>query len=240
MIIVGHRGARNEAPENTIESFRHAYEHGCDHFELDVQLSRDHQLVVFHDTSLKRTTGKRGKLSDYDLDELTKLDARQNTPGWPQACLIPSLEQLLDALPDVKHWQFEVKTDSRLRLKIVAQKLIQLIKARKLDGRATLTSSNRWFLKTARAQCAKVSLGVVAESRFWEPVTAAMKLECEYLCLSDRLATPKRISDAHAKGLKVSVWTINAPERMTELAELGIFSIITDVPSMALAHPGTR
>lgn len=240
MIVVGHRGAKNEAPENTISSFEHAYRHGCEHFELDVQLTADHQLVVFHDHSLKRTTGKRGKLGEYDLAELIQLDARQNTPGWPQPCPIPSLEQLINALPEVKHWQFEVKTDSRFRLNIVALKLLQLIKQHRLHEKVTLTSSNRWFLKNARGHCPRVSLGLVAESRLWDPVKAAVNLDCEYLCLSNRLVTQKRITRAHTEGLKVSVWTINSMERMSALAAMGIYSIITDVPSMAIAHPGTQ
>lgn len=106
MIIVGHRGARKEAPENTVAGFVHAVRNGCRYFELDIQLSKDHELVVFHDTSLKRTTGQRGKLGSHEFESLRCLDARLNTPYWPSPCPIPNLRQVIDSAPQAKHWQF--------------------------------------------------------------------------------------------------------------------------------------
>ena len=234
MIIVGHRGARNEAPENTLESFVHAYQHGCRHFELDVQLSQDKQLIVFHDTTLKRTTGHRGRMTDFTAQELSNFDARLNTPGWPRPCPIPSLKTVVDALPDVSHWQFEVKTDSRLRLSIIAEQLIHFISARKLEERATITSSNRWILKQVKKRSIRSSTGLVAESRLYDPVKSATALGCDYLCLSDKLVSAKRVHDARKKGLHCSVWTVNDLKRMNELRQLGVDSVITDVPSKAL------
>lgn len=74
--IIGHRGARNEAPENTIASFQVAQRNGCDAFELDVRLSRDFQLMVFHDKTLGRTTEHAGRLDDFKAAYLNQLDAR--------------------------------------------------------------------------------------------------------------------------------------------------------------------
>jgi glycerophosphoryl diester phosphodiesterase len=234
MIIVGHRGARNEAPENTLESFEHAYTNGCRHFELDVQLSKDQQLIVFHDTTLKRTTGLRGRPVNFSAQQLAKMDARTNTPGWPTPCGIPTLSTLVTALPDVSHWQFEVKSDRRFRLRIVAEKLIAFIKDFNLEGRATITSSNRWFLKEVKRNSTETSIGLVAESRFYDPVKAAVSLGCDYLCLSNALVTSKRIVNAKQQGLICSVWTVNDTLRMAELKSLDVDSVITDVPSLAL------
>ena len=119
MIIVGHRGARNEAPENTVEGFVHSQKHGFLHFELDIQLSADHERMVFHDSSLKRTTGYRGKLANFPCHALQTLDASKNTLDWNTPCFIPNLQSVVNAVPHTLHWRFEVKTDSRHRLNIL-------------------------------------------------------------------------------------------------------------------------
>lgn len=80
-LIYGHRGAKGEAPENTLNSFRQCLSHGIMRCELDLHLSADNQLMVIHDPTLKRTTGKRGKVVEHPAEDLVKLDARQ---GWTQ------------------------------------------------------------------------------------------------------------------------------------------------------------
>ncbi len=237
MIIVGHRGARNEAPENTVAGFVHAQQHGCEYFELDVQLSSDHQLMVFHDTSLKRTTGYRKKMTSCESGFLKQLDARLNTPGWPEPAPVPTLQEVLDSAPHVKHWQFEVKPDSRTRLIIIANRLNQLIQERGLEQCATITSSSRWLLSYLKSSVnSKVSTGLVAEWPLPEPVATASDLGCDYLCVHHSLATPDLIARAHEKAMHVSVWTVNDLQHMHELEDAGVDSIITDIPSRALAH----
>lgn len=235
MIIVGHRGARQEAPENTVNGFIHAQQHGCQHFELDIQLSKDHELMVFHDDTLLRTTGFRGKLSRYNQYDLSNMDARCNTPGFAVPCYIPTLQEVVDCAPHTQHWQFEVKSDSRQRLSIVVRKLINFISHNKLNDRVTVTSSNRWFLARMR-EASQLSLGYVAEWPLPRPVMTAQKLGCHYLCINQSLVEveAETVTNAKALGMHVSVWTVNDKERMRQLEQLGVDSIITDLPSSAL------
>lgn len=235
MIIVGHRGARNEAPENTLEGFVHAYRNGCRHFELDIQLSQDQELMVFHDKTLARSCDHPGKLGDFYCDYLTRLDARYNTPGWPGPCSIPTLNSLLEALPQVAHWQFEVKSDTRAKMRIIAYKLDKLIHERNLSQVVTITSADRYLLAHLNANYPQLSTGYVAESYFINPVSTAQKLGCDYLCMSDRLVGHQRVENAKALGMHVSIWTVNDVARMRTLKSLGVDSVITDIPSHALA-----
>ena len=64
-VIYGHRGAKGEAPENTLASFQRCLEHGVKRCELDLHLSSDGELMVIHDPTLKHTTGRRGKVSQH-------------------------------------------------------------------------------------------------------------------------------------------------------------------------------
>lgn len=84
MIVYGHRGAKGEAPENTLPGFRHAYRQGVRHFELDLVLSKDGKPVLVHDLTTDRTTGHKGSVGQYSAAELSQMDARRNTSPWPE------------------------------------------------------------------------------------------------------------------------------------------------------------
>ncbi|KXS52255.1 MAG: glycerophosphoryl diester phosphodiesterase, partial [Marinobacter sp. T13-3] len=100
MIVYGHRGAKGEAPENTLPAFNHAYRQGIRHFELDLVLSKDGIPVLVHDLTVDRTTSHKGNVGNYNVAELAAMDARRNVTGWPTRTGIPTLEQLLDQFAD--------------------------------------------------------------------------------------------------------------------------------------------
>jgi len=234
--IIGHRGARNEAPENTKEGFIHAQKNGCVHFELDIQLSSDHELVVYHDTSLKRTSGIKGHISTTTFEVLQKIDARLNTPSWDTPCFIPSLQSVVDATPDTLSWQFEVKKDTNSRMAILLKKLEQFMEQNKLFEKVTVTSSHKEFLAQFKRKNPAIKTGYVAEYAHNKPVKSALKLECSLLILKENLASSHRIKDATTHGLEVSCWTVNELQRMEQLYELNVASIITDIPTQAIKH----
>jgi len=234
--IVGHRGARNEAPENTKEGFIHAQKNGCVHFELDIQLSSDHKLVVYHDSSLKRTSGIKGHISTTPFDELQKTDARLNTPGWETPCFIPSLQSVIDATPDILSWQFEVKKDTNPRMAILLERLEQFMKDNGLFEKSTITSSHKEFLAQFKRKNPAIKTGYVAQYAHNKPVKSALKLECSLLILKENLATGHRIKDAITHDLEVSCWTVNELQRMDQLHALDVASIITDIPTQAIKH----
>ena len=140
-LIYGHRGARAEAPENTLPSFRKALEAGVTRVELDLHLSADQQLVVIHDPTLKRTTGLRGKVAQHTAAELSRIDARFGLPGWKTPCAIPTLAQLLQQCPEIEHYQLEVKSGSERQSRIV------------LDAIATLTHAVVASVQKALSHC---------------------------------------------------------------------------------------
>ena len=113
-LIYGHRGAKGEAPENTLASFEQCLKHGVRRCELDLHLSKDGELMVIHDPTLKRTTDRRGKVIEHTAADLVTYDARKGGPGWLQPCPIPRLEELFEKC-DFEHWQLEVKSASRTR-----------------------------------------------------------------------------------------------------------------------------
>ncbi|TBW48615.1 glycerophosphodiester phosphodiesterase [Marinobacter halodurans] len=236
MIIYGHRGAKGEAPENTLPGFRHAYGNGIRHFELDVLLSANGEPVVIHDTTTDRTTGVSGRVGEMTAEALSQLDARRNTAPWPSHCGIPRLQDVLDTCPDFRHMQFEVKTDQRHRMNILCNRLAELIQKNHWYDRAALTSSDTWFLREAKRRDRSIRTGLVFDKRFPNPVRSATRLGCNYLCLSARLCSEAVVASAHKAGLHVSVWTVNRIHDMLELEKMGVDSIITDYPTSSLMY----
>ena len=235
--IIGHRGARNEAPENTLPSFILAQRHGCVAFELDVRLSRDFQLMVFHDQTLGRTTEYLGNLCDYTADFLNTIDARGKLL-WPSPCYIPSLEQVFNAAPATIDWQLEVKPTSHLKMRILAQKLNEFIAKHQTElVRITITSSSKWFLKEVKKLNPTIKTGLVSEYLGEPSIRLCKELGCDLLALNDQLCGLSTLAAAKKHGLEVSVWTVNDLNRMEELSTMGVDSIITDIPTKALSLP---
>lgn len=236
MIVYGHRGAKGEAPENTLASFRHAYRHGIRHFELDLILSGDGVPVIFHDLTLDRTTGRDGKVADVTAAELAKLDARRNTAPWPRPVGVPSLVDFMDAFHDLEHVQLEVKTDSRHRLNILCNRVTELIQRNKLADRVAITSSDTWFLQETKRRDRTIRTGLVADRRFPNPVKQALRLQCDYLCVNWKICSSAMVEAAHQRDLHVSTWTVNRIHDMLELEKRGVDSIITDYPTSTLTY----
>ncbi|WP_097461056.1 glycerophosphodiester phosphodiesterase [Mangrovitalea sediminis] len=231
MIIYGHRGAKGEAPENTLAGFVHAYRHGIRCFEMDLQLSKDGEPVVIHDLTVDRTTRQSGKVSAYTTKQLAVMDARHDTAPWPNQTGIPRLADMLEACPDFHHLQLEVKADGRQRLNVLCNRLVELIQRHHWFERVTITSSDTWFLQEVKRRDRHISIGLVAEKRFPNAVTLASRLNCDYLCLSWKLCTAPLVSAARTRGMHVSVWTVNRIHDMLQLEEKGVDSIITDFPT---------
>ncbi len=238
-LIYGHRGARGEAPENTLASFEACLKAGVSRCELDLQLSKDGQLMVIHDASLKRTTGLRGKVSQHTAKQLMNMDARHNTVPWPSICPIPTLEQLFSQC-NFSHWQLEVKSTSSRRAAHTIQAIAQLSARHAVQDKIIITSSSRTVLRAAQRLAPHLARGLVAEYAWLNPIKAAQRYQCEMLVLSWTLCTQQRLEKAQQTGLHVSVWTVNEPALMRRLAAYGADSLITDFPGLAIASLGNH
>ena len=232
MRIIGHRGAKGEVPENTLASFQFASSKGIYDFELDIQLSKDNQLVVIHDTSINRTTGITGKVSDFTLAELTQMDASKDVPPWPTPCYIPSLDDVISTCHNANSFQLEVKTDAKVRLKQVCELLTALVKEKALNDKATITSSDTLVLQLVKQLNPDISTGYIAQRRIPDPVKTAEGLKCKLLVLHHNLASPALISTCKKKQIEVSCWTVNRLPEIDRLRQLGVESVITDYPTL--------
>jgi len=94
IVVIAHRGAHREAPENTLASLEKAIEIGCDYVELDVRRTKDGALVIMHDATLNRMTNGKGKIEDMTLEEIRKLEIKNRNGKWP-GLKVPTFDEML-------------------------------------------------------------------------------------------------------------------------------------------------
>jgi|SRR5699024_9105564 len=235
--IIGHRGARGESPENTMASFHYAAAVGVAGIELDVRMSQNEVLVVFHDKKLYRTTKQRGYVHSSESLHLQRLDASKDGPIWHETTPIPTLEEVLLSLPEHLHFQLEVKGFMPPPyLLALSTRLGELINRLGVSGRVVVTCEDSNFLRLFHAQHSHILLGYVCQYRYRRPIGNALRHHCQWLMANHRLVNPRLMRLARANGLRVSCWTVNDMDEARRLANLGVDSIITDYPTSLLAY----
>lgn len=240
MHIIGHRGARGEAPENTLAGFQLAIDAGVHGIELDVRLSADGQLIVLHDSKVDRTTWHRGPARNFTMAELGLLDARRNTPGWHITTGVPSLEEVVAMAPPDMAFQFEVKPDRGQIMHRLAHNLVQFIQRAGLAERVVVTSQHSGFLRMVAGMDASLRRGYVGHYRYQQPLRRSRALGCQWLIAHYNLVNRRLVEKARRRDIKLSVWTVNDLQEAERLHALGVNSVITDFPTSFLAHFQSR
>lgn len=234
--IWAHRGARTDAPENTIEAFAKAIADGADGVELDVQLSRDGHPVVIHDETLQRTTDGTGLVKDHTLAELKALDASGGRAGFA-GVHIPQLGEVLELVAGSNlKLNIELK-NSEVEYLGLEQIVLDAVAAAQLTDRVVLSS----FSRPSVARLVKltgIEVGLLFEINqlLLAPWQTAVALGARALHPPRRRTTAHLVKRSHAVGLNVRVWTANEPQRITRLIDLGVEGIFTDVPAFAVAQ----
>ncbi|GAC1372449.1 MAG: glycerophosphodiester phosphodiesterase [Aquirhabdus sp.] len=249
MKLIGHRGARGEAPENTLGGFQHIIDLGLKAVEFDVRLLADGNLAVLHDASLQRTAGKPDLLSNLNENELSHFDNRQGWADWPQPEPIPTLQQTLNLLINFEHIEVEVKAveDQNAVLKIVDQLIIELNTWSNVKA-VTVTSFDIRILAALQQRRNdgkhQLKTGLLLEPSTLSdalpygktPAQQAIALGCSRIGLSDKLTTEASVLAIRNEDLSISIWTVNVPERAKELEKWQVDGLITDQPTLMLNH----
>lgn len=231
--VWAHRGASAYAPENTLEAFRLAAGMGADGVELDVQLSRDGELVVAHDETIDRVSDGTGYIKDYTLEELKAFTFNRTCPEFKEA-RIPTLREVYTLLkPSGLTVNVELKTGIILYPQI-EEKVLKLTAEMGMEDRVIYSSFCHYSLVRLKELAPEVKTGLLY-SDGWIDVAAYGKHRVGVDALHPALyhmQDPELISSAREQGLAVHVWTVNEAGYMEQLARLGIDAIITNKPDL--------
>ncbi len=239
-LLIAHRGGAGLAPENTLEAFTNAVERwGADILEMDVQSTRDGEIVVIHDATVDRTTEGAGAVGEMTWAELRELDAGHRfldpagQPGYrSRGVRIPLFREVLEAFPGVR-LNVEAKDDRS------APGLVDLVLRHGAQDRVLVAAEwerNRRMVKgypgpwgASRRQLTLFHLlHRLPFGGFYTPGCDALQVPEAHR--GRRILTPRFIREAHRRKLPLHVWTVDDPDDMRRLLAWGVDGIQTDRP----------
>jgi len=235
-MIWAHRGASAKAPENTLAAFRLAYDLGADGVEFDVQLTADGHVVCIHDETLDRTTTGRGPVAARTLREVKTFDASGGRDGFAGEA-VPTLEEVLELVsPTGMTVNIELK-NSIEPYPGIEQAVLKAVEAAGMTDRVIYSSFNH-ISATRLARSSQPSrVGLLFSDVLAEPWGYAQRLDMTALHPHWKYVSyvPETIERCHALGLAINVWTVDNPETVRRLADLGADAVITNRPDEARA-----
>jgi glycerophosphoryl diester phosphodiesterase len=247
-LFFAHRGGAALAPENTLAAFEQGVALGADALELDIQTTREGEIVVIHDTTVDRTTNGSGPVSAYSLDELRWLDAGyrftpdggRTYPYRGQGIAVPRLREVFERFAglrvniDLKEssparerrlWELIQECGAEDRVLVASGDLHEpIVRFRRLEGGRVATSASAREIRA-------FILAVGAHVSGWlRPAYDALQVPEVYRNI--RLVSRRTVAAAHRRGLAVHVWTVDERADMERLLDLGVDGIMTDRPDV--------
>jgi glycerophosphoryl diester phosphodiesterase len=221
LFCFGHRGAAGHEPENTLRSVRKALELGASGIEVDVHLADDH-LIVIHDDTLDRTTNGTGAVAEKSIDFLRSLDAGRGEH-------IPTLEEVFDTVNRRAVINIELKGPGTASP--VVRLIDRYVQERGWGYEDFLVSAfDPTQIQTAKKLQPQIRIGALIDKLLPALALFAEQMEAWSLHPARRCVTPELVADAHRRGLKVLVFTINKPAEIAAMTALGVDGVFTDFP----------
>lgn len=233
--IFAHRGFSGYYPENTMLAFQKvAEETVADGIELDIQLTKDGEIVIMHDEMLDRTTNGSGWLKDHTLEELKMLSVGVNVKGFFPRQTIPTLREYFTWLKTTKLiTNIELKT-SYFEYEGIEEKLIAMVKEFGLEDQIWYSSFNHYTVARIKKLMPEAKCGLLTDTwlmnigEYAASQGAASVNARTYFCAKEGVAV-----DLHAHNIALQAWTPNDAEMMQELVDAGVDVLITNYPDIA-------
>lgn len=226
--VTAHRGYSAVYPENTIPAFKGAIQVGADWAELDVQQTADGEVIVMHDSNLKRTTGLDKEVWQVTWDEIKDLDNGSWFDKKYQTVRIPTLEEVLKVCRGKIHLNIEIKPSGHD--KDLEEQVAKLLK--KYHMRDTCVVSSLKYDSLRKIKQADDFI----ETAYITSVSYGNFTDLEYAdgySVESTLLSKSFVNKAQKTGKQIYVWTVNSEERLEKVVGMGIDNVITDDPVMA-------
>lgn len=229
-MVWAHRGASGYAPENTLPAIEMALEQGADAIEIDVQLTRDDEVVVIHDETLERTTSGNGWVADHSLEALRALDASAGDERY-RGTRVPTLQEVLHLAGDATV-NVELK-NTRMRYHGLEERVLAIVAELGAADRVVVSSFNHYSLRHLLHLGTPLPLGALYSDPLFQPWKYARRLGATALHPPLRATRRKLIEACHDLGMPVHVWTVNEPDDIKKMAKVGADAVITNYPNLA-------
>ena len=234
-LIVAHRGASRDAPENTIPAFQLAWEQGADAIEGDFHLSKDGEIVCFHDADTKRVAGTQLVVRQSTLAELKQLDVGATHGVAFNGTRIPTIAEVFATIPEGKMIFIEVKCGAE----IIPKLLNEIDQSGLTQEQIVVISFNKQVIQQLKIKAPQYKASWLCSFKKQETgeITPSLATVLKTLKqiqadgLSSNTALPASVIEAVSQqGYEWHVWTINDLNTARRMQALGVLSITTDVP----------
>ena len=235
-IKIGHRGAAGYCPENTFASFHRALLLGVDFLEMDVQMTKDGELVVIHDSTVNRTTNGKGKVKDLTLKEIKALDAGSWFDSRFSSEKIPSFGEFLDAFGGKVGILLEIKNPSLypgIEEKIANELLKRGLTS--LEGPQVIVQSfDQYSLKKFHQLVPSIQIGVLVKKITGKGISdqelVSFSSYASFVNPKITMVSRRLISRIHQHGFKTFIWTVKNRNEVDFLRHYHVEGLICDFP----------
>ena len=215
-LVIAHRGASGERPENTLAAFELAVEQRADMIETDLHLLRDGAVALYHDDDVAGRPVGAHTLAELRL-------------ALPHA---PTLQETLDALGRRIAFNLEIKAPRSGPYEGLEARVLEEVGRRGGLARTLFSSFSDAVLAKLRELEPKARLGtLVSAGRPGDILARAKRVAAEAVHLDLRLASEARMAESHAAGFRVNVWTVDRPDDQKRLVAAGVDGIFTNLPA---------
>ena len=225
-INYAHRGASTYCPENTMLSFYTGVQMGANGIETDVQRTKDGILVLFHDDTIKRVTGKDGCIADYTYEELRSFDV--NTGALSDK--IPTFEEFLRAFS-----HFDLTFAIELKVAGVEEDTAALVYKYGLENRVIITSFEFDYIAKMKEVAPALRIGYLTSKTDKETTDKLLKLGAYEICPKAETLAKELVDEWHSLGLGVRAWGVFNTDLMKMAYEMGVDGMTVNFPDKLTA-----
>ncbi len=227
-----HRGFSGKYPENTMLAFKKAVEAGADGIELDVQLTKDGEVVIIHDEKVDRTTNGAGNVRDFTLAELRKLDASYIYTGKMDVNPVPTFEEYCEWVKDLP-----IVTNIELKTGVypypgIEAKVWKILQKYNLQDKVIISSFNHYSILQMRKLAPQLQYGLLTESWLVNPgaYVESVGVECYHPYYGS--LTEETVAEVKSHNIAINTYTVNDAAEVKRLNALGIDIVIGNFPDM--------
>lgn len=229
MLILGHRGAKTDAPENTIPSFECALQQGADGVELDVHLTADYQIVVCHHFDTGNVATQKRVIAHSTLQELRALDFGIRFSKRWRGTKIPTLAEALETVRPMKLINIVLRSSPGYN-EGLAWEATKLVQKMHMTDQVLFSSFNHDMATAPRSFLPTVQTGLLYEEPIRNPAHYCLQLGAQVVQPYAPLLTKYQVESCRRNHLFVNAWTIDDPATAAKLERWGVDAIVTNIP----------
>lgn len=236
MDIYAHRGSSGTHPENTLAAFKVAAGLPIFGVEFDVHMTKDEELVIIHDEKINRTSNGKGFVKDMTLAELQTYDFGSWFSKESKGEVIPTLYEVLELFSETSlQLNIELKSDI-FPYPGMAEKVLDLVGAMKLDSRVVISSFNHEMIRTVKQLAPHIQTAALFMEVLVDPLQYVRAIPADALHITKHAALRPSAKKVIEEGVPVQVFTVNKASQMKALKEIGVRAIFTDYPEIMKNH----